>query len=209
MVALPPRPFTSMGLWVDRAESFRTLGLKRSVKSVLGYARVRFHRGREGKKGERCEVKWGKHHWERSVHICSWHLTTKASHQRREDNRSTKPQQKDGCAKGCHFWVGLWCIKRKKKGKIAVTVLKFHKKSWSICVIFTHIKILLLHACIHPSVHKHARVYLHAQSREFPLVFSSICVFRRVLQRSRKYSEVKRYQVLYYLEGFSTFCLCY
>lgn len=30
MVALPPKPFTSMGLWVDRAESFRTLGLKRS-----------------------------------------------------------------------------------------------------------------------------------------------------------------------------------
>lgn len=30
MVALPPSPFTSMGLWVDRAESFRALGLKRS-----------------------------------------------------------------------------------------------------------------------------------------------------------------------------------
>lgn len=36
---------------------------------------------------------------------------------------------------------------------------------------------------------------------------SSICVFRRVLQRSRKYSEVNRYQVLYYLEGFITFCV--
>lgn len=48
IVALPPRPFTSMGLCVDRAESFRTLGLKRSVKSLLGYARVRFDReGRE------------------------------------------------------------------------------------------------------------------------------------------------------------------
>jgi len=33
-----------MGLCVDRAESFRTLGLKRSVKSVLDYARVRFNR---------------------------------------------------------------------------------------------------------------------------------------------------------------------
>lgn len=35
MVAFPPGPFTSMGLWVDRAESFRAFGLKLGVYSTL------------------------------------------------------------------------------------------------------------------------------------------------------------------------------
>lgn len=35
MVAFPPGPFTSMGLWVDRAESFRAMGLKLGVYSTL------------------------------------------------------------------------------------------------------------------------------------------------------------------------------
>lgn len=35
MVAFPPGPFTSMGLWVDRAESFRAIGLKLGVYSTL------------------------------------------------------------------------------------------------------------------------------------------------------------------------------
>lgn len=56
MVALPPSPFTSMGLWVDRAESFRALGLKRS--SALGEGSGGTWegvRGREvkGEKGDR------------------------------------------------------------------------------------------------------------------------------------------------------------
>lgn len=57
MVALPPGPFTSMGLCVDRAESFRTLGLKRSTYSVLGWQPgVRFQRAmQERRKGQRGE----------------------------------------------------------------------------------------------------------------------------------------------------------
>lgn len=35
MVAFPPGPFTSMGLWVERAESFRAMGLKLGVYSTL------------------------------------------------------------------------------------------------------------------------------------------------------------------------------
>lgn len=35
MVAFPPGPFTSMGLWVDRAESLRAMGLKLGVYSML------------------------------------------------------------------------------------------------------------------------------------------------------------------------------
>merc|ERR1719244_995183 len=40
MVALPPGPFTSMGLWVDRAESFRTPGLKFGIYSMFPGALV-------------------------------------------------------------------------------------------------------------------------------------------------------------------------
>ena len=46
-----------MGLCVDRAESFRILGLKRSVNSVLGYARVRFNREGRGRKEKGVTVK--------------------------------------------------------------------------------------------------------------------------------------------------------
>lgn len=35
MVALPPGPFTSIGLWVDRAESFSAIGLKLGTYSWL------------------------------------------------------------------------------------------------------------------------------------------------------------------------------
>lgn len=35
MVAFPPGPLTSMGLWVDRAESFKAMGLKLGVYSTL------------------------------------------------------------------------------------------------------------------------------------------------------------------------------
>lgn len=35
MVAFPPGPRTSMGLWVDRAESFKAMGLKLGVYSTL------------------------------------------------------------------------------------------------------------------------------------------------------------------------------
>lgn len=81
-------------------------------------------------------------------------------------------------------------------------------------MILTCTKPLLLHACIHLSIYKHAHVYMHAHgmyiySAGNSLFSPSICVFRRVLQRSREYSEVNRYQVLYYLESFGTFCLCY
>lgn len=93
------------------------IGVETLREVRAGLCKGEVPRGREGKKGERREVKWGKHHQERSVHICSWHLTTKASHQRRADNISTKPQWKDGCANGCHFWVGSQCIQRKKKVK--------------------------------------------------------------------------------------------
>lgn len=84
IVALPPRPFTSMGLCVDRAESFRTLGLKRSVKSLLGYARVRFDRGGRGRKEKGVTVMWEKKQRQRGVHVCSRHHTT-ASSQRTRD----------------------------------------------------------------------------------------------------------------------------
>lgn len=40
MVAFPPGPFTSMGLWVDRAESFSALGLKLGVYSTLPRSEV-------------------------------------------------------------------------------------------------------------------------------------------------------------------------
>lgn len=52
--------------------------------------------------------------------------------------------------------------KEKKKGEIAIIVLKYHKKSVSICVILTYRKIMLLYAYIHLSVYKHAHVYMHA-----------------------------------------------
>lgn len=39
MVAFPPGPLTSMGLWVDRAESFRAMGLKLGVYSTLSVRR--------------------------------------------------------------------------------------------------------------------------------------------------------------------------
>lgn len=35
MVAFPPGPLTSMGLWVDKAESFRAMGLKLGKYSIL------------------------------------------------------------------------------------------------------------------------------------------------------------------------------
>lgn len=41
MVAFPPGPFTSMGLWVDRAESFSAFGLKLGVYSTLSRSGVR------------------------------------------------------------------------------------------------------------------------------------------------------------------------
>lgn len=41
MVAFPPGPFTSMGLWVDSAESFRAFGLKLGVYSTLPTSGVR------------------------------------------------------------------------------------------------------------------------------------------------------------------------
>lgn len=58
MVALPPGPFTSMGLCVDRAESFRTLGLKRSTYSVLGWGKseVTESEGRKKKRGKEAMV---------------------------------------------------------------------------------------------------------------------------------------------------------
>lgn len=43
MVAFPPGPLTSMGLWVERAESFRAMGLKLGVYSTLsvsGWRRI-------------------------------------------------------------------------------------------------------------------------------------------------------------------------
>lgn len=38
MVALPPGPFTSMGLWVDRAVSFSAMGLKLGTYSLLSWS---------------------------------------------------------------------------------------------------------------------------------------------------------------------------
>lgn len=52
MVAFPPGPFTSIGLWVERAESFRAIGLKLGVYSTLW---VRGQRSAwEGEGGFRC-----------------------------------------------------------------------------------------------------------------------------------------------------------
>lgn len=68
------------------------IGVETLREVRAGLCKSEVPRAREGKKGERREVKWGKHHQERSVHVCSWHLTTRASHQRRADNLSTKPQ---------------------------------------------------------------------------------------------------------------------
>ena len=34
-MAFPPGPLTSMGLWVDRAESFKAMGLKLGEYSIL------------------------------------------------------------------------------------------------------------------------------------------------------------------------------
>lgn len=45
MVAFPPGPFTSMGLWVERAESFRAMGLKLGVYSML-WVRSQIEQGR-------------------------------------------------------------------------------------------------------------------------------------------------------------------
>lgn len=53
MVAFPPGPLTSMGLWVDRAESFRAMGLKLGVYSTLSVTWGRGQRsvGRRGGRG--------------------------------------------------------------------------------------------------------------------------------------------------------------
>lgn len=50
MVALPPGPFTSMGLWVEMVVSFRTAGLKPGLWG--GGGAVWEQRGSEG---EECE----------------------------------------------------------------------------------------------------------------------------------------------------------
>lgn len=55
IVAFPPGPFTSMGLWVDRAESFRAMGLKLGVYSTLLVSGVSGWRRRWG--GFRCRSK--------------------------------------------------------------------------------------------------------------------------------------------------------
>lgn len=57
MVAFPPGPLTSMGLWVDRAESFSAFGLKLGVYSTLprsGVSGADTHGGREETTGSAC-----------------------------------------------------------------------------------------------------------------------------------------------------------
>lgn len=56
-MAFPPGPFTSMGLWVDRAESFKAMGLKLGVYSTLS-EQVEGVKGQWVKEeGFRCGVK--------------------------------------------------------------------------------------------------------------------------------------------------------
>lgn len=61
MVAFPPGPFTSMGLWVDRAESFRAFGLKLGVYSTLPRSGVRGQGGGRTWGGKGRERQPGQH----------------------------------------------------------------------------------------------------------------------------------------------------
>lgn len=187
IVAFPPRPFTSMGLCVERAESFRTLGLKRSVKSVLGYARVRFDREGRGRKEKGVTVKWEKKHQQGSAHVCSQHLTTKAPGRRIRDSRSNSSEK---LAALMHDILMFTHRLKEKKKRWNSCDYKNHDKSLSIYVIFTYIKILFLHAYISIYTHIYTHAYIfHAQwtyTHTESLFIASIHSFKMILQSARK-----------------------